>query len=75
MILLGFQPSQIGGLSDFAGPSTDMAMDQYHSIPTIFHGDEHRFTSYFDVNSTGVQGFDPSIRIWKRTLKNRHGFI
>ena len=34
-----FQPSQIGGLSDFAGPSTDMAMDLYHSIPILSYND------------------------------------
>ena len=35
----------------------DMAMDQYLYIP--FLGDEHPFTSYFDVHQ-GYQGFDPS---------------
>jgi hypothetical protein len=34
-----------------------MAMDQYLYIP--FLGDEHPFTSYFDVHQ-GYQGFDPS---------------
>ena len=33
-----------------------MAMDQYLLIP--FLGDEHPFTSYFDVHQ-GYQGFDP----------------
>ena len=33
MIFFGFQPSQIGGLSDFAGPSTVDSMDWYGYTP------------------------------------------
>ena len=38
------------------GSCTNMGMDQYLYIP--FLGDEHPFTSYFDVHQ-GYQGFDP----------------